>query len=267
MKISSIFRKTLFDHRKAIIFWATGIILIGLMYAKIYPSVGGNANFTKAFSSAPEGFQAFIGSAEFFATPNGFIHAEFFALTMPVIFCILAIVVGSSLISKEEESKTIELILSRPINKSRIVYGKTLGMITLIGWLGICILFGLIIGRYLVSEFSINLVQVGLSALNLVLLSLVFGMLALMFSCVFGGRGISAGLAGVYFILSYMIGTFGDIINWLKPLKPASLFTYYDTQSILQGTIHWWHLLVLLSLIISMYGLSIVWFTRRDIRY
>lgn len=47
MKISSIFRKTLFDHRKAIIFWATGIILIGLMYAKIYPSVGGNANFTK----------------------------------------------------------------------------------------------------------------------------------------------------------------------------------------------------------------------------
>lgn len=265
MKISSIFNKTLFDHRKAMIFWAIGIILISLMYAKIYPSVGGNTNFTKAFSSAPEGFQAFIGSAEFFATPNGFIHAEFFALTMPVIFCILAIMVGSSLISNEEESKTIELLLSRPIKRSRIVYGKALGMIILIGWLGVCILIGLISGRYIVPEFSINLTQVGLSVLNLVLLSLVYGMSALALSCVFGRRGISAGIVGGYFIMSYIIGTFGDMIDWIKPFKTVSLFTYYDTQSILQGAINWWHVLFLLVVGGIIYAFAILSFSRFDV--
>jgi ABC-2 type transport system permease protein len=263
MSIKGVYSKTLNDHKKAVFFWTLGVILIGLLYAFLYPAVGGS-NFKQAFEGMPSGFDAFIGSVDFFTTPNGFIHGEFFALTMPMIVCILSIVVGSGLLAKEEESGTIELILSRPISRAKIVRDKFLGMLSVVAIIGLGIWLGLLFGRLAVSQFQITLPSVALATFNLCLLGLTFGSLAFMLSTFKNRRSLAAGITGVYFILSYIIGTFGQTVNWLGHFSKVSLFNYYQTADILQNRIHWLDFLVLIIICAIAYLLSVRGFSQRD---
>lgn len=264
MKINSIYRKTLFNHRRALIFWGLGIILIGLFYASMYPAIGGNKQFSKAFGQAPDGVKAFIVSGDFFSTPDGFIHAEFFALTMPLIMCILAITIGSKLLATEEESGTMELLLARPVTRRKILTSKLLGMITVLTILSACIWSGLFIGSLLVSKFTITLPLMAVCVANLGLLALAFGCLALAVTSLLRSRGLSAAVAGIYFLFSYIVGTFSAQVNWLKGLEPLSIFHYFDTVDTLQHHVHPWDFVVLLGIIAVACVAAILAFSRRD---
>jgi len=264
MKINSIYKKTLFNHKKSMIFWGLGLILIGLFYASIYPSVGANEQLSDAFDQVSGAMEAFIVSGEFFSSPNGYIHAEFFALTMPLIMCILAITLGSGLLAKEEESTTMELLLSRPVSRRKILVEKFAGMSSVMLWLTICVWLGLFFGSLLVSKFTITLSLMALAILNLGLLGLAFGSLALMFTSIYRSRGLASALTGVYFIFSYIVGTFGEQVSWLKKIEPLSLFHYFNTVDTLQHNVHIKDYFVLAFIIIISSVISVFAFANRD---
>ncbi len=264
MKINSVYRKTIFNHRKAIIFWGIGIVLIGLFYSSIYPSVGANEQLSNAFDNASGAIQAFIVSGEFFSTPDGFIHAEFFSLTMPLIICILAITIGSGILAKEEESTTIELLLARPVSRTKLLIEKFAGMITVILALTFCVWFGLFVGSLLVSKFAITLSLMAIAVANLGLLSLAFGSIALMMTAIHRSRGLAAAISGVFFLFSYIVGTFSEQVSWLKNLEPLSLFHYFDTIDILQHNAHFRNFFVLTAIIFVCVAVSLFAFNHRD---
>ncbi len=245
MKISNLVAKNLYDKRRTSFFWGLGIILMSLFYALIYKTIGNNADLTKALENTNSGIKSLIGSAQFFSTPAGFIHAEFFSLTMPIIFCILAIILGSSLLSREVESRTVELILSRPISRSKIIFHYFISMLIIILTLGLSVLFGLSIGRLSVHQFNLDLFISSLATLNLVLIALTFGSISLLLSVIKPNRGFAGGLTGAYFILSYIISTFGDQISWLGKIHPLSLFHYYDSMNLLQHNISYFNFIIL----------------------
>ena len=218
---------------------------MSLFYAFIYKTIGNNADLTKALENTNSGVRSLIGSAQFFSTPAGFIHAEFFSLTMPIIFCILAIILGSSLLSREVESRTIELILSRPISRSKMIFQYFISMFIVILMLGLSVIIGLSIGRYSVSSFKLDLFISSLATLNLVLIALTYGSIAQLLSVIKPNRGFAGGLTGAYFILGYIISTFGNQISWLSKIRPLSIFHYYDSMSILQHNISYFNFLIL----------------------
>ena len=265
MKINNIIAKTLFDKRRSSFFWSLGIIAMSLFYALIYKSIGNNPDFTKALESTNTGIKSLIGSAEFFSTPAGFIHAEFFSLTMPIIFCILAIIIGSSLLSREEESKTIELILARPISRGKIIFQYFISLFIIITTLGFSVIVGLSLGRFSVSVFNLDLFISFIASINLVLIALAFGSLALLISVLKPSRGTAGGIAGLYFIVSYIISTFGNQVSWLKLAKPFSLFKYYDSMNILQHNIKLSNFVVLIIISLICLVLSCKLIYSRDL--
>lgn len=263
MKISSIYAKTLYDHRKSLFVWSAGIILIAIFYASIYPMISGDS-FKQAFSNLPAGMDALIGNADFFTTPDGFIHGEFFALTMPLIICIMAIVVASALIAREEDSGTLELLLARPVSRSKLIRQKITALITIIVGLSACVWIGLWLGSLLIDKFDVTLSYMAIAALNLALLAAAFGCLALMITALYGKRGVASATVGIYFLFSYIIGTFGEQVSWLKPLEPFALFHYFDTIDILHGDTRWWDMVILMMVCLLTYFVAELAFRRRD---
>ncbi len=264
MKINSIYKKSIFNHRKAMIFWGIGLILIGLFYASIYPSIGDNKQFQQAFEHAPEGFKALIVSGDFFATPNGFIHAEFFTITMPLITGILAITISTSLLAKEEEAGTMELLLARPVSRVRIIAEKFLAMLSIMAIMSAFIWLGLFLGSLLVDKFDITLPYMAIAVANLGLLAVAFGSLALLITSIKNSRGLASGIAGVFFIFSYVVGTFGEQVGWLKKFEAVSLFHYFDSAEILRGNTHYSDMWILGAVIAVAGLLSVIAFSHRD---
>lgn len=265
LQLRSIFHKTLFDYRRAVFGWSFGVFLLVLMYASIYPSIGGNQDFDELLQSLPEAFKPLLGEAGFFSTPAGFINGEFFSLTFPLIIGILSIIIGSAIISKEEETGTIELLLSRPVSRSKLLCQKVLGMqlvtgfITLAGWLG------MVAGRMVVDEFDVDLGRAFAVTLMVLLLGWVFGFLALLVTTL-KGRGIGAGTAGVVFIVSYVVSTFAASVKWLDTIQPFSLFEYYKSDQIFLNGLNWWHVLLMALLLTACYVATHIAFTNRDVR-
>lgn len=264
LQLRSIFHKTLFDYRRAIFGWSFGVFLLVLMYASIYPSVGANQQFDELLQSLPEAFRSLIGEAGFFSTPEGFINGEFFSLTFPLIIGILSIIIGSAIISREEENGTLELLLSRPVSRAKLLCQKVLGLqlvtalITLAGWLG------MLAGRLVIEEFTIDLWRALAATLMVLLLGWVFGFFALLVTTL-KGRGVGAGVAGAIFIASYVVSTFAASVKWLDNVQPFSLFEYYKTDQVFLHGINWWHVLLLgILLALSYYATHLV-FTRRDL--
>ncbi len=110
------------------------------------------------------------------------ISANFGLSAIHLSAVILAIFVGSNLVYKEIEKKTILTILVRPISRLQFILGKSLGLSMLIATmvLGLATILGLVFfGLGLPVDLKFGLVLVGLLAEALVLLgvTLVFSMI------------------------------------------------------------------------------------------
>lgn len=264
MKLSNIFIKTLYDHRLSVVFWWIGIFLMLVMYVSLFPSMTEQADLAQVFGSMPEAFQNVFGDLSLIATPEGYLNTELFTLTLPLIFAIVFITLGSGLIIKEEESGTIELLLSRPISRRRIFLEKLAAMLVIVGIISSSVLTGLLAGMALV-EFPINVFNFIFALKNSYFLSLVFGMIAFALAAITPRRGMSIGVAATLFILSNVIAGFAGAVDFFNSIKFLSPFYYYQTQEVLFNGVRWFDLIILTTTSFALAVIGLVSFNRRDV--
>lgn len=266
MKPRGIFLKTIFEHRSFVFIWTIATTALGILYTAVYSSViAQNQQFTDAIKNLPSVVGSLVGGLDTISTPAGFIQAEIFALTGPAIITIVAVVLGSSLINKEETSGTLELLLSRPISRTRVVAEKVLAML-LLGAIIICGYgLGIAIGTTF-TNFSINAGHLALAFVFLYALGMSLGLLSLMITTLKPHRAPAAGIPAVVFILSNLVSNFAPQIHFFDKIKFLSLFHYYRPKSVLDGHAELAALSVLIGFSFVCFVLAQLFFTRRDIR-
>jgi Cu-processing system permease protein len=133
------------------------------------------------------------------------ISADFGFTAIHISSIILSIFVGSTLVSKEIEKKTILTLLARPISRLQFLLGKSLGLIYVIS----VVMFGLTcVLLLLFSQMGLGLNGLFLIGLwGIMLESLILLSLALLFSC----------LARPILVVSYSLGIF-LIGHWVNDL-------------------------------------------------
>lgn len=261
---SSIFLKTMWERRKSIFFWSTGIFAYCLMLGLLYPSIEGIEGFEALMDDMPDALKALIGEVDDITSPTGFLGAEMFNLMLPLILSILAIGVGASVISKEEESGTIELVLSTATSRGRVILEKAFALVVnvsivmLAGWLGIALSTVLV-------DFDVSLIDVMRASTATTLLAITFGLLALMITALSGKRGVAIGIATTVFVASYFADTLAVLVDDLEFIRNFSLLYYYDSQSIIEGGELFGSVFVLSVVSIMMLAGAFLGFMRRDI--
>jgi ABC-2 type transport system permease protein len=185
-------------------------------------------------------------------------------LVLPLLLSVLAISLGSSLLAKEEKSGTIELLLSRPVSRARLIAGKALaGVLTLVAVSSAATLTTIVAAKLV--DLKVGSLQILLANAAACLLALSFGAIAFLLTSLGRARAASLGVATAFAMGGYIIASLQGAADWLKWPAKIFPFNYYRPAEIFKSSYSWIHLLFIVGVIVVCGCLSYISFKRRDI--
>lgn len=259
MKPSSIFTKVIYQKRMMVIWWCAAMAAMTMLTLVFFPSFK-DSGLDTAFANMPESVQKIVGSMASFHEINAYVNQQIYALRLPLLSIILAVVIFSGLTVGDEHRGLTETQLSLPISRSKLLLQKlAAGMVvTFIATLGI--LVGVEVALLLIHEhvaFS-HIVQ---STFACWLVSLCFGLVAYCVGAATGRKGLTVGLASGIAFTSYLVTSMAVSVSQLEQINKLSLFYYYG-----DSRISWADFALLLGIALVLIVAGIFFFKRRDLQ-
>lgn len=262
--LSTVFAKTLRDQRKALGWWALGFVGTVFIYAGFWPTIRENASqFNQYIDKMPEAFRSLLADVNY-ATPAGYLQSELFSFLAPILFLVYTIGAGARAIAGEEEAGSLDLLLSVPVARRRVLLDKfwamiaaTLGL-TVVMWLAV-IVFGAMF------DLRPDLANFTAASLSAFLLALAFGTIALAVGCATGNKGLAIGVPSGVALVTFILNVLGPSVDWLKPWRLLSPFYYYSGHEPILNGLEPLHALVLAAISVVALVAALVAFERRDL--
>ena len=223
--LDNVLLKGLRDRRVSLAWWAVGLLLFILMQIAFYPSMKDNQGIREYMESAPDALVAFTGTTEI-SSPVGYLNSQFYFLMFPILLTILAIGIGSDALAGEEGRGTLDLLLSVPLTRERLLLEKYATLAAAVA------LEALVI--YAVTALSALAVGMDLDFLKLaeatfsllLLLALAFGALALLLGAATGSKGLAIGITAALGLGAYVLNSLALVVEGLKPWRRLSPVYY-----------------------------------------
>lgn len=264
-RLWTTFKYTFVQMKGQIIGWGLGIAFLGLLIVPFYDVFGGQQEqFQQMIESYPEEFLAFFGGdATSMLTPEGYLKMYAFSM-LPIIIGIFSVLAGSGLIVNDEERGRLDLIVSHPVGRTALFFGRFLGLfgaavtILLVGWLGFCLLLG---------QSSLNMTwgQLAVPFVSLLAQIMIYAALAILCSMLLPTRNLAAMVTGVVLVISYFVSSMVALDERLEAAARVLPHSYYQVElSFQELNVSW--LVALFGISLAMVALAWVLFVRRDIR-
>lgn len=266
LMLKTIYTKTLWERRKSIIFWCVGVMAYGLLLISLFPMFGDQTAYSQMLTEMdlPPAFQAFLGELGDITTPAGFLAVEHFNHMYIILMLILAVGFANSIIAKEEENGTLELVLARPISRTSFLLQKIAALYKVVILVGLASWIGIILGPYVV-DVELNNANIFWATLSGALTALVFGNLSLCITAFKNNRGLATALTSMIFIASYFLNTFSLAVDWLEPYQELSILYYYNVNETLMHGVNYNYIGILLLLGLAFIPVTLWAFRKRDV--
>lgn len=263
--IWSVVHWTVWQRRWSTIGWCAGVAGFIVLSLGFYGSFRDQAaQLTQVLEKLPSAAQALFSDTGDFLTPEGFLSARLFYLMLPLLLSILAIGLGSSLIAKEEDSGTLEVVLSRPISRTKLLIGKALaGLIIVLSVSLVALLTATAVSVNVGLDVAFDRIIV--ASLLSTLLALVFGALAFAIAAHGRARTAAVAIASLFGLASYLLSSLDNVVQALRWPAKALPYHYYRPGEILNGNFNWRLVAVLLAIVVALGVFSIVSFNKRDL--
>jgi ABC-2 type transport system permease protein len=262
--LGSVLSKTLRDQRRALAWWAAGFVATVLMYAAFWPNVRDNAaQFTQYLEDLPEFLKNLIGGLEF-GTPEGYVQSELFSFVAPILLLVYAVGSGARAIAGEEEAGSLDLLLSTPVRRRRVLLDKFFAMLAAtFGLVAVMWLTLLVFGP--LFDLRPDLGGVTAMSLNAFLLGLAFGSLALATGAATGSKNLAIGVPSGVALVTFILNALAPSVDWLEPFRLVSPFYYYSGGDPIRNGLDPVHALVLVVVSAVALAVALVAFERRDL--
>jgi ABC-2 type transport system permease protein len=160
----------------------------------------------------------------------------------------------------------MELLLSLPITRGRVVLEKFASMAVSTVVLALVVWVVLILGKYAI-DMDIGVIRLGEMVVSLTLLGLAFGTVAFAIGSITGARGASVGVAAATAVAAYILDALGKIVDFVEPTKWISPFYYYNSGTPLVNGLNLVHVIVLLAIVMTCTAAAYFGFRWRDVRW
>jgi len=156
-------------------------------------------------------------------------YVTYFVYFVPIITGCYSIILGSKLLSKEEQNKTAEFLLSRPLSRIQIISSKLMAFFIHILGINLLAFFTAIFGIGIVSDWEFNLSSLIVLHTYGYLICLFFGFLGFFITVVMKRAkaitGIGIGIVLGTYLFDMMIRIFGKVqfLLYLSPFKYINL--------------------------------------------
>jgi ABC-2 type transport system permease protein len=229
----SMLWRALKDLRWTMMWYALGTVVYLAVIIALYPSMRGNTQqLEDLLDLYPEALRTAFG-VEDLTTFVGFIGGESLSVMWPVIVLVFLIMAGTATVAQEIERGTIELWLSVPERRSRLLAAKIIAILLGATVITAATVLTLGVGAMLVDEaLSPGALLAG--AATMLAFSIAGLGIAVLLSALFSDRGKAAGLAALIVLASYLGWVVANISSTWHWLRYLSIFTGYDPQRALR---------------------------------
>lgn len=258
------FKHMLSRLRGQIIGWGIGLALYGVMMVMMFDTIREIEGITELMASYPPELMAFFGDSMMaITTPIGYLDTYYFSY-MPIIVGIFSAGVGAGLLAGDEEKGILDLVLSHPVSRSSLFWGRVLATVTatalilLVGWLSWAIPSGN-------TSLNITWGQLFQSFIPLFAELVLFTALALLLSMVLPATRMAGMLTGALLVGNFLLIGLANLNEDLKKVADLTPLHYYQGGKALEG-INWEWLGGLMAVAILFTVVAWWLFQRRDIR-
>ena len=228
----NIVKRELQSNLKSMIIWGFAIAFLVTVWMIEYESFAGNPAIDDFMAAMPQGMLAALGMQDLtLGSLNGFVGS--ISLYLYLLLGIQAVLLGSSIISKEERDRTGEYLFSLPISRSKVIVGKTISAIVNLAILNIITLISMILSTMTYDKEENFYRFIGVTFVSLFIIQMIFLSIGMFVSAVNKRHkksgNISVGILMITFLISSLINMV-DRVDFLKYITP---FKYFEASYIL----------------------------------
>ncbi|QBI55679.1 ABC transporter permease subunit [Streptomonospora litoralis] len=263
MLTRDIFGKFLIDSRRGILGWMIGVAAVTALYSSFWPSMRETGDAMAAFVEQMPQLAESMGWSDL-TSAEGYLGSTVFGLLTPILITIAAIAFGTRAIAGEEEEGALELVLSHPVGRYRVLLQRFAALVVFVALLGLTI-WVVLLALSPALDLDIAAGRLAAAALGTALIGLCYGTLALAVGAVTGRRVYAIGGAAVLAVVGYLGNTFAlqqDELEWMRFLSP---FYYALDPEPLRNGIDPAFTAVLVGIPLVLAGLGLARFARRDV--
>lgn len=257
------------QRKKAIIWWTIGSVILTVGIICLFPSIREQANqLNQVINKLPPGLRELkSGGAKNLnvADPIQFLNSQLFYATLPILWIILAISRGSTALGRDEQDKTLELLLSRPISRSALLTAKAIALA-----LEFAIVSGvtLLVIVVVTPRFNmhVGIWHLALTTAYTAAFSLSFGMVAFTLQAASSLTRRSASVVAIILGFGgYLLASLSGLTDWLRVPSKFAPYHYFEPERVLQGLpVHGLDIYLIAVLLFTV-TVSYIGFRRRDI--
>jgi ABC-2 type transport system permease protein len=263
--VPTIVRAELKRRKMYMFWWGLGVTVLCAFTVLAYGSIKSQADeLNTAFADLSNSAGSFFGTSDMFS-PNGYLNSQLFYITLPILFIILGVTLSSSLTYKEERSRTLELLLARPISRSNLLIGKMLSACVVVAILTVITAVSIVICSVIVG-LDVSIFHIVLATIIMSLFAGAFGAVAFMlYTASTMTQRMAAAVAILLSLGGYIITSVGGIVSSLSWLTKVFPYHYYNPGDILNGQVSIGLFLYIIILYLIAVIVSLIGFRRRDI--
>ncbi len=250
------------SRRKSIIGYSLGMAVYVIVVVALYPSFKDATNLDQLTTDSP-GVAALFGISGSLTSPVGWLNANIYANFFPLLILLITIGYGASSLAGQEADGHLELVLSLPFLRSRVVIQKIVALV-LQAIIFSVVVFGCVeIGR--AFELTITTANVATATLGVALLGMDFGLLALAIGAMTGARGTAVAISSAVAAAAYLVSSMAPLVSWLEPAKYASLFYWSVGDNQLDTGLSLGAFAILLGVALVLATVAVKAFDRHDL--
>ena len=261
----NIIKRELQSNFKSMIIWSISIAFLVAVWMIEFTAFVGNPAIDELMNSMPQGILNAIGMANIdFASLEGFISAIW--LYIYLILGIHSVLLGSSIISKEERDKTAEYLFALPISRKNVILGKTISAIINLLILNIITLVSMILSTMEYDKGEDFYIFIGLLILSLFIIQMIFLSIGMLVSSLNKRYKKSGNISVSILMVTFLISSLINMVDSVDLLKYITPFKYFDPEYILNElALEPVYLMISLLIIVCGLGGTIIFYPKRDL--
>lgn len=223
-------------------------------------------DFDVYLESLPSEVQrGFIGNVESLTDIDGYLVAQVYQQLWVLLLGVYFAYVAARAISGEIENGSIDLLLTNPLSRTRIIVGKFLSLVPVLIFVNLVSLLAIYEGVVLIGEEidPVNLTMLhALSTLYLLAASAIGLLLSVIFDTVRRAQAAAIGISFGMFLVDTL--TFDTDYEWIGTF---AISRYYDAGPLLtEGEVAFDDVAILVIVTIALLMIAAELFERKDIR-
>ncbi|RBI62464.1 ABC transporter permease [halophilic archaeon] len=242
---------------------AVGLSLLAAMVIWVYPSFADSIDLDRLLQSYPEPIVKAMGIRTM-STLAGFLAVELYNFAWVILLGLYFAYSAASLVADDVERERMDVLLSLPVSRSRIVAEKFLSLLAPILVLNVVTAAVVYVGSLLVDDALTVADLVAVHALSIPYLLACAG-IGLVASVAFDREAIAQRVAlavvfALFLVESVLTDTDYEVLGAVAPMR------YYDPTAVLvDGQYDLLGAAVLLAATVALVVVSQQWFRRKDL--